>query len=290
METNALCCISQNSCPLPDCEVAQRQKVSIGTGNAALAEPLEPQIPDGARVHIACSKVAMILQTIFGRLMQRSIAASQARMRMCGIALAAIALVSFCDATRAQDQRPLPTAASGLGQENMSLVAASPAEIKTVLSEDVGLMVELKRWAAKDATDHGQIIGEADLTDDAILNRIETDVPFRSIATQLLQRYGYLAPKVNPDSAARSKSCSFRSARNGSPRRKKRRGRRSVKGRIKTCNGPARAHKQTDRVVQGGSNKPVRPGRRMNRVLDRANKGQGKGAHPWARRGYHLRR
>jgi protein involved in polysaccharide export with SLBB domain len=121
---------------------------------------------------------------------------------VCGIALAAIALIFFYDTTRAQDQRPMPTAASGLGQENMSLVAAAPAEIKTVLIKDAGLMVELKRWVAKDATDHGQIIGEADLTDDAILNRIETDVTFRSVATQLLQHYGYLGPKVNPDSAA----------------------------------------------------------------------------------------
>ena len=84
----------------------------------------------------------------------------------------------------------------------MSQVAASPAEIKTVLVKDTGLMVELKRWVAKDATDHGQIISEADLTDDAIFNRLETDVMFRSIATQFLQRYGYLVPKVNPDSAA----------------------------------------------------------------------------------------
>src|ERR1700683_2529474 len=71
-----------------------------------------------------------------------------------------------------------------------------------VLPEDAGLMVELKRWVAKDATDHGQIIGEADLTDDAIFNRLETDVHFRSVATQLVQRYGYLSPNVNPQSAA----------------------------------------------------------------------------------------
>ncbi len=89
---------------------------------------------------------------------------------------------------------------SELGQENMSLVAASPADIKTVLVKDAGLMVELKRWVAKDATDQGQIVSESDLTNDAIFDRLETDVRFRSIATLLLQRYGYLVPKVNPDS------------------------------------------------------------------------------------------
>src|SRR5215831_11479251 len=59
---------------------------------------------------------------------------------------------------------------SDLAQQNMSLVAASPADIKAVLVSDPGLMVELKRWVAKNATDHGQIISESDLTNDAIFD------------------------------------------------------------------------------------------------------------------------
>ena len=82
----------------------------------------------------------------------------------------------------------------------MALVGASAAEIKTVLVKDPGLMVELKRWVAKDATDHGQIIAETDLTDEAIFDRLEMDAQFRSVTTQLVQRYGYLVPKLNPDS------------------------------------------------------------------------------------------
>ncbi len=61
-------------------------------------------------------------------------------------------------------------------------------------------MVELKRWVAKDATDHGQLIDDRDLTNDAIFDRLENDVQFRSIATFLLQQYGYLVPQVNPNS------------------------------------------------------------------------------------------
>ncbi len=105
-----------------------------------------------------------------------------------------------CGAVGAQDQRLAPTSPSDLGQENMSLVAASAAEIKAVLEKDAGLMVELKRWVAKDATDHGQIVSEADLSNNAIYDRLEGDTRFRSVATMLLQRYGYLVPKVNPDS------------------------------------------------------------------------------------------
>ncbi len=110
--------------------------------------------------------------------------------------------VLLCSALKAQNQRFAAADVSELGQDNMRLVSASPAEIKTVLGEDLGLMVELKRWVAKDATNHGQIVGEAELTDDAIYNRVESDVQFRAIATQLVQRYGYLSPKVNPQSAA----------------------------------------------------------------------------------------
>jgi polysaccharide biosynthesis/export protein len=90
--------------------------------------------------------------------------------------------------------------ASELAQNNLSLVAASSSDIKAVLITNSGLLIELKAWVAKDATEHGQIMSESDLTDDAIYDRLDTDVKFRSIATRLLQRYGYLLPQVNPDS------------------------------------------------------------------------------------------
>jgi polysaccharide export outer membrane protein len=117
-----------------------------------------------------------------------------------------LSVLFLCSSTvRAQEgqgrQRPVMPS-SELGRENLSRVAASAAEIKTILIKDTGLMVELKRWVAKDATSQGQIISEADLTDDAIFDRLQADVQFRSVATQLVQRYGYLVPQLNPDSAA----------------------------------------------------------------------------------------
>jgi len=82
----------------------------------------------------------------------------------------------------------------------MRRVAASAPELKAILLKESGLMVELKRWVAKDSTDHGQIVGDAELNDYAIFDRLETDIEFRSVATALVQRYGYLLPKVNPES------------------------------------------------------------------------------------------
>lgn len=90
---------------------------------------------------------------------------------------------------------------SDLAKDNLSRVAASSAEIRTVLVKDSGLLVELKRWVAKEATDNGQIVQDSDLSDQAIFDRLDHDVVFRSVATRLVQRYGYLLPAPNPDSS-----------------------------------------------------------------------------------------
>jgi protein involved in polysaccharide export with SLBB domain len=87
-----------------------------------------------------------------------------------------------------------------LTQENLGRVAASANQIRAVLVKDEGLLVELKRWVAKEATDNGQVVEDSTLTDQAIFERLDQDVAFRSVATRLLQRYGYLTPTPNPDS------------------------------------------------------------------------------------------
>jgi protein involved in polysaccharide export with SLBB domain len=90
--------------------------------------------------------------------------------------------------------------APDFAQENLRRVAASAIQIRAVLVKDEGLLVELKRWVAKEATDSGQVVEDSSLTDQAIFERLDQDVAFRSIATRLLQRYGYLLPTPNPDS------------------------------------------------------------------------------------------
>ena len=100
----------------------------------------------------------------------------------------------------AQQSNNKAAADTDLTVENQSRVAASTDVLKKILQTDAGLMVELKHWVAKDASDHGQILNDSDLTDDAIFTRLDDDIQFRSIATALVQRYGYLLPKLNPDS------------------------------------------------------------------------------------------
>src|SRR5580658_1405338 len=126
-----------------------------------------------------------------------------------GLALAFL----FCATAFAQQQADRPRRTSeqsrndtgveqtpDFAQENLGRVAASSTHIRAVLVKDEGLLVELKRWVAKEATDNGQVVEDSSLTDQAIFDRLDRDVAFRSIATRLLQRYGYLMPTPNPDS------------------------------------------------------------------------------------------
>src|SRR5713101_7288029 len=89
---------------------------------------------------------------------------------------------------------------SGLVSDNLDRVAASAEQILEVVNREAGLMVELKRLLAQDAGVSGQILEEADLTDVAVAERLRSDLRARVLATRLLQRYGYLVPRLNPDS------------------------------------------------------------------------------------------
>src|SRR5215470_5234045 len=84
--------------------------------------------------------------------------------------------------------------------DNLDRVAASAAQVLGVLDKETGLMVELKRLIAQEAGISGQILEESDLTDVSVADRLRSDLHTRVIATRLLQRYGYLVPRVNPDS------------------------------------------------------------------------------------------
>ena len=126
-------------------------------------------------------------------------------LRRPGALFASVAILcSFAlTGARAQnyEQPPDPLKrTSDLTVRNLSHVAASVAELKVILAGDPGLMVELKRLYAKDASEHGQIVADADLTDASMFEKLEKDVPFRSEATLLVQKYGYLVPKLNPES------------------------------------------------------------------------------------------
>src|SRR6267154_3088391 len=94
----------------------------------------------------------------------------------------------------------VPAHAPDIISDNLDRVAASADQILEVVNREAGLMVELKRLLAQDAGVSGQILEESDLTDVAVAERLRSDLRARVLATRLLQRYGYLVPRVNPDS------------------------------------------------------------------------------------------
>ncbi len=120
-----------------------------------------------------------------------------------GVLLLSVAALLSPKMSRAQErpaQTPWSQGASDVGKENQSYVAASAVDIENVLRTNPGLMIQLKHWVAQEATQQGRLVGENDLTDMTIQERLREDTKFRAIATDLLQRYGYLTPTIDPTS------------------------------------------------------------------------------------------
>jgi len=103
-------------------------------------------------------------------------------------------------APRGQAAGVLLSSADPVAAQNLNLVAASTSQIRMVLAENPGLMIELKRLLAERATELGQVLTANDLTSQALYEKLDSDLKFRAAATRLLQSYGYLMPTVNPKS------------------------------------------------------------------------------------------
>src|SRR5579862_2024856 len=90
--------------------------------------------------------------------------------------MAIVVAATSIDAQNASRSGSTATSSSDLGLNNSRRVAASPSAIEEVLRKEPGLMLELRRWTANDATQHGQVISDSDLTDQGIFARLESDV------------------------------------------------------------------------------------------------------------------
>src|SRR5437879_2556566 len=129
------------------------------------------------------------------------------RATITSIIVALLSCAPACAQQRAVPQRSgsdsparVPARPPDIISDNLDRVAASADQILEVVNKEAGLMVELKRLLAQDAGVSGQILEESDLTDVAVAERLRSDLRARVLATRSLQRYGYLVPRVNPDS------------------------------------------------------------------------------------------
>jgi protein involved in polysaccharide export with SLBB domain len=134
-------------------------------------------------------------------------------MRQAGALLLSASLVTAAGARQEQQSpqggaqrsdtelaKQAPARPPDIISDNLDRVAAPANQILEVLNKEAGLMVELKRLLAQDAGASGQILEESDLTDASVAERLRSDLRSRVLATRLLRRYGYLVPRVNPDS------------------------------------------------------------------------------------------
>src|SRR4030095_4758622 len=103
------------------------------------------------------------------------------------LVLIAHLLVCICALPQERDrQRPVRgdsppnrvSQTSELAKDNLDRVAASVAQLKVILLQDIGLLVELKRWMANEASNNGQVVADEDLTDAAVFERLASDVKF----------------------------------------------------------------------------------------------------------------
>ena len=102
-------------------------------------------------------------------------------------------------------------------QSNLNRVAAGRANPRSA-GEDIGLMVELKRWIARDAANE-QIVEDSTRRTRRSLSASSATWNW-SYATALLQRYGYLTPTLNPDRPWRQRELCCRRVRAGWLKRK----------------------------------------------------------------------
>jgi len=97
----------------------------------------------------------------------------------------------LCVPVRAQENAE----PSYLSEDILDRAEASANQIQEALQKNPSALQELKRWAAKDAADNGQVATDSDLTDQAISDRLQSDSEFRAVAAEILERSSHPAAK-----------------------------------------------------------------------------------------------
>jgi len=75
------------------------------------------------------------------------------------------------------------------------VVSLSAATITEILRREPGLLLEVKRLLVRKAYEQGRLLDPADLTDDALFQLLREDDNTRVLATQEIEKRGYVRPK-----------------------------------------------------------------------------------------------
>src|SRR6185437_9323697 len=97
----------------------------------------------------------------------------------------------------------LDQADSRAEQEAEQMVALSADKIITILRQEPGLLLEVKKVLVRKAYEQGRLLDSVDLTDDAIFQLLREDQNVRVLATQQIEDRNYIRAKPTREEIAR---------------------------------------------------------------------------------------
>lgn len=92
-------------------------------------------------------------------------------------------------------------------QEAEQLVSLSADKIISILREEAGLMLQVKKALVRKAFEQGRILDPNDLTDDALFRLLRADANIRVIATRQIVDRSYIKAKPTREELARNLPC-----------------------------------------------------------------------------------
>jgi len=131
-------------------------------------------------------------------------------------AILALCLELACSATAwSQDSQRLSYTPSTAIEQDKSraqneaeeMVSLSADQIVTVLTQEPGLMLEVKKALVRSAFEQGRVVDRNDLTDDAVYRLIREDDNARVIATKEIEKRSYIRAKPTRDEIAKNLPC-----------------------------------------------------------------------------------
>jgi len=132
-------------------------------------------------------------------------------------AIAAASLLALCSTSgwsQQAQQRLSYTPSTAIDQDKSraeqaaeQMVSLSADKIISILRDEPGLLLQVKKMLVRKAFEQGRILDPNDLTDDSLFRLVQEDATIRVIATQQIEERSYVRAKPTRDEIARNLPC-----------------------------------------------------------------------------------
>src|ERR1700733_747512 len=140
------------------------------------------------------------------------------------LVIAAASLLALCSATswsQQTQQRLSYTPSTAIDQDKSraeqaaeQMVSLSADRIISILRDEPGLLLQVKKMLVRKAFEQGRILDPSDLTDDSLFRLVQEDAAIRVIATQQIEERSYVRAKPTREEIARNLPCQSLSLKN----------------------------------------------------------------------------